>query len=117
MTRGLINHLKANPDISHVYLNAQGGWLFDPNRLHPIVKNRQEILDMEDSLPIEQVTKDELGSLIEENRLLKEKIEMLELEKSILEEDKAAHQAKVTELEEQLKTVSEKTKKLKNVTT
>lgn len=116
MTRGLIAYLKANPDIEQVYLNAAGGWLFDPNKLHPIVKTRDEILALEDSLPVESVTKDELGNLVEENALLKEKIEMLELEKSILEDDKAAHAERVKALEEKLATVTPKNKKF-NATT
>ncbi len=116
MTRGLINHLKANPDIETVYLNATGGWLFDPNKLHPIVKTRDEILDMEDSLPVEDIKPDELASMVEENRLLKEKIELLEMEKTILEEDKVGFEAKVKALEEKLATVTPKNKKF-NATT
>lgn len=127
MTRGLIAHLKANPDIEQVYLNARGGWLFDPNKLHPVVKSRQEILDMEDSLPVETVTKDDLSTIQEEYALLREKVELLEMENQILTEGKdkdteqwgkerAEYQEKIKTLETQLTTVSAKNKKF-NATT
>lgn len=122
MTRGLIAHLKANPDIDKIYLNATGGWLFDPNKLHPIVKSRQEILDMEDSLPVETVTKDDLSTIQEEYSLLRDKVELLEMENQILAEGKdkdteqwakerAEYQEKIKALETQLTTVSAKNKK------
>lgn len=120
--RGLIAHLKANPEIDKVYLNADGGWLFDPNKLHPTVKTRDEVLALEDSLPVEEVTKDELASLKEEYALLKEKSELLEVENSILTEGKdkdseqwnserEAFQEKIKGLETQLTAVAPKNKK------
>ncbi len=109
--RGLINRLKADPSIEHVYFDDKGQWLLDPNRLHPHVKSRDEVLALEASLPVEDIKPDELASMVEENRLLKEKIEMLELEKSILEEDKAGHQEKIAALEEKLAAVTPKNKK------
>lgn len=125
--RGLIKHLKANPEIQTVYLNEAGGWLFDPNKLHPIVKTREEILGLEDSLPVEEVTKDELSAIKEEYSLLKEKIELLEMENQILAEGKdkdseewakerAAYQEKIKALETPLAKVADKNKKF-NATT
>ena len=114
--RQLIEKLKADPSIQKVYLNASGGWLFDKKNNHPIVKTREEILALEDSLPVEGVTKDELSNLVEENTLLKEKIEMLELEKSILEDDKTAHAERVKALEDKLAAITPKNKKF-NATT
>jgi hypothetical protein len=125
--RGLIKHLKANPEIETVYLNATGGWLFDPNRLHPIVKTREEILDLEDGLPVEEVSKEDLSNLGEEYSLLKEKIELLEMENQILTEGKdkdseewakerAAYQEKIKALETPLAKVADKNKKF-NATT
>jgi hypothetical protein len=127
MTRGLIAHLKANPDIEQVYLNAQGGWLFDPNKLHPVIKSRQEILDMEDSLPVETITQGDLSTIQEEYGLLRDKCDLLELENQILTEGKdkdteqwakerAEYQEKIRVLETQLTAVSAKNKKF-NATT
>lgn len=116
--RGLINFLKENPEINKVYFSAQGGWLVDGDKRHTIEKGRDEILALEDSLPAEHVTNDDVGSLLEEIKLLKEENELLKVEKSILEEDKAAHQAKIEGLQEQIKTISAKTEKIKkNATT
>lgn len=125
--RGLINHLKANPDIDKVYLNDSGGWLFDPNKLHPHVKTREEILALEDTLPAEEITKDELATIKKEYALLREKVETLEVENQILAEGKdkdsedwakerADFQEKIKGLETQLATVSAKNKKF-NATT
>lgn len=124
--RGLINHLKANPEIEKVYLNATGGWLFDPNKLHPIEKSREEILALEDSLPVESVTKDELETIKEEYALLREKCDLLEVENQILAEGKkdseewakerTDYQDKIKALETQLSTVTSKNKKF-NATT
>lgn len=125
--RGLINHLKANPEIEQVYLNASGGWLFDPNKLHPIVKSRQEILDLEEGLPVESVTKDDLETIKEEYTLLREKCDLLEVENQILKEgkdkdteqwakDRADYQEKIKALEVQLSAVTSKNKKF-NATT
>jgi hypothetical protein len=116
--RGLINLLKENPDIEKVYFNDQGGWLIDGDKRHAIIKSRDEILALEDSLPAEHVTNDDVESLLEEIKLLKEENELLKVEKSILEEDKAAHQAKIDGLQEQIKNISAKTEKIKkNATT
>lgn len=114
--RGLINVLKADPSIEKVYFDNKGGWLFDPNRLHPIVKSRDEILSLEDTLPVEDIKPDELASMVEENRLLKEKIELLEMEKTILAEDKAGYEEKIKALEEKITAVTPKNKKF-NATT
>jgi|GEM_PF-3402794 len=125
--RGLIKHLKANPEIEKVYLNAEGGWLFDPNKLHPIEKSREDILALEGSLPAEEITKDDLASIKEEYALLREKAETLEIEIQILNEGKdkdtedwakerTAFQEKIQALETQLATVSAKNKKF-NATT
>lgn len=124
--RGLIAILKAHPEYEKVYLNAQGGWLLDPNVLHTTVKSRQEILDMEDSLPVETVTKDEMGTIEEEYALLREKCELLEVENQILSEGKkdseewakerVAYQDKIKALETQLAGVTSKNKKF-NATT
>lgn len=114
--RGLINVLKADPSIEKVYFDNKGGWLLDPNRLHPNVKTREEVLALEDGLPVEDIKPDELASMVEENRLLKEKIELLEMEKTILAEDKAGYEEKIKALEEKITAVTPKNKKF-NATT
>lgn len=119
--RGLIRLLKEHPEYEKVFFNEKGEWLFDPNKLHPTVKTRQEILDMEDSLPAEEVSKDELATIKEQYALLQEKIDLLEVENQILSEGKndseewakerAAYQEKIKALETQLSEVKVKNKK------
>lgn len=116
--RGLINLLKENPNIEKVHFNDHGGWLIDGDNRHTIAKGREEILALEDNLPAENVTNDDVDSLLEEIKLLKEENELLKVEKTILEEDKASHQAKITDLQAQIEKVSTKTANIKkNATT
>lgn len=42
---GLISVLDNNPAITHVHFDKNGGWLFVPNNLHPIVKTRDEVIN------------------------------------------------------------------------
>ena len=87
----MLQKLKEDESLTHVYFNESGGWLLNKNSAHPISKTRDEILSNEDQYSEEEET--------DEGVDVTEYLQELEKENADLKQQVEELQAKVAELE------------------